>query len=362
MVLLTIAILTSMLFAMNIGASGTAASMGAAYGGGAIRNRKTAVLLVALCALAGALLGGGKVIQTIGENLIPSELITLQIAIIILLSACLTLLISNLMGIPLSTSEVTVGSVVGVGLVFQAVHWSHLMIVVGAWLVLPFLAFLCAFGLGRLIRPLDRYMSGSPARWATRLLTILLIFFGCYEAFSAGMNNVANAVGPLVGGGILSQWDGLLLGAVFMALGAYWLGGRVLETNGKKITKMSMAQGSVVSFTGGTLVLIASFMGLPVPLTQATTMAIIGVGAEKTGWSLFRSPVIAKIAKVWIVSPIASLFISYSLVQMIILKSHLYTSLLTATLLGMLLALYIHHKNAHQTTQSASPSSDNKEA
>lgn len=357
MVLFTIAILISMLFAMNIGASGTAASMGAAYGGGAVRNRRIAVLLVALCAIAGALLGGSNVVKTIGENLIPSELISLQIAIIIILSACLTLFISNFMGIPLSTSEVTVGSVVGVGLVFQSVHWSHLLIVVGAWLLLPFLSFVSAFGLGRLIRPLDRYMSGSPARWATRLLTIVLIFFGCYEAFSAGMNNVANAVGPLVGGGIVSEWEGLLLGAVFMALGAIWLGGRVLETNGKKITRMTIAQGSVVSFTGGTLVLIASFMGLPVPLTQATTMAIIGVGAEKTGWSLLRSPVISKIAKVWVVSPIASLFISYSLVQILILKSHVYTSLLTTALLGMLLALYVHQK-----TRLTSSSSDNKEA
>jgi sulfate permease len=329
---------------MNIGGSGTAASMGAAYGGGAIKNRMTAVTLVAVFAFAGALTGGGHVVETIGENLIPSELITLEVAVIIITSACFTLFISNRMGIPLSTSEVTVGSVVGVGLVFHAVQWQQLLIIVVAWMVLPVIAFFSAYMLGRVIRPIDRYVSGTPSRLVIRLLTALLILFGCYEAFSAGMNNVANAIGPLVGGNVISSESGLLMGAVFMALGAFWLGGRVLETNGKKITKMSLAQGSVVSFTGGTLVLIASFMGLPVPLTQATTMAILGVGAEKTGFGLLHSPVVKKIAKVWVISPLASLFFSYSLIQVILFHSHVYASLLSGALVAMLVFMYSSSK------------------
>ena len=105
------AIIIGLFFAMNIGASGTAAAMGSAYGGGAIRNKLFAVVLVAAAALAGAVLGGGAVVKTIGKGIIDQQ-ITVEISIIILLSACLTLFYANMAGIPLSTSEVTVGAVV----------------------------------------------------------------------------------------------------------------------------------------------------------------------------------------------------------------------------------------------------------
>lgn len=49
------------------------------------------------------------------------------------------------------------------------------------------------------------------------------------------MNNVANAVGPLVGAGIMTVTNGIWLGGAFVALGAMLLGKRVLETNGKKL-------------------------------------------------------------------------------------------------------------------------------
>ncbi len=58
-----------------------------------------------------------------------------------------------------------------------------------------------------------------------------------FEAFSAGMNNVANAVGPLVGAGLLSVQHGIIFGGLFVALGALLLGSRVLETNGKKLRR-----------------------------------------------------------------------------------------------------------------------------
>jgi phosphate/sulfate permease len=54
-----VAIAIALFFAMNIGASGTAASMGAAYGSGAVRNKRIAMLLVAVGAFFGAVLGGG---------------------------------------------------------------------------------------------------------------------------------------------------------------------------------------------------------------------------------------------------------------------------------------------------------------
>jgi sulfate permease len=328
LILLCIAFIVALFFAVNIGASGTAATMGAAYGGGALPNRKIAVLLAAVFAFLGANLGGSKVVTTISKGIVSESLITIEITIIILFSACFTLFYANRIGIPLSTSEVTVGSIVGVGLAIGMIQWGTLIFIVGTWIVLPFLSFAIAFFMGRILRSQEQKWMRAYPRSITILLTVILIGTGCYEAFAAGMNNVANAIGPLVGSGLINLNSGILLGSIFMAGGALFMGGKVLETNGKKITQLSLLQGSIVSFTGGSLVIVASLFGIPVPLTQSTTMAIVGVGSEKAGLIIFKNPVVRKIAKVWVLSPVISLLLSFALVQTIIYHSIWFISVL----------------------------------
>ncbi|WP_396631550.1 inorganic phosphate transporter, partial [Lysinibacillus sp. D4B1_S16] len=63
-------------------------------------------------------LGGGEVVKTIISGIMPQEYITVKIVIIILISATSSLFYANLLGITLSTSEVTVGAVVGVGMAY----------------------------------------------------------------------------------------------------------------------------------------------------------------------------------------------------------------------------------------------------
>jgi sulfate permease len=119
----------------------------------------------------------------------------------------------------------------------------------------------------------------------------------------------------LVGAGLLNMKEGILWGGFFVALGALTLGGRTLETNATKITRLSLLSGSAVSLTSGSLVVLASLFGLPVPLTQATTMSIFGIGAAKDGARLWGNHVVKRIIKTWIVSPASSLVVSYALVK-----------------------------------------------
>lgn len=301
-------------FAMNIGASGTAAAMGPAYGSGAIKRKRVAMLLVGACAWLGAL-AGGEVVRTIGEGILPPTVMQMEVVVIVLAAACFTLFFANLIGIPLSTSEVVVGSLVGAGLAYQALYWQYLLVIVSFWIVIPFAAFFLAFGAGKTIKKYQAHLPflRGDGKWH-KPLTFILIACGCLEAFSAGMNNVANAVGPLVGVGALDVTTAVIAGGFFVALGALLLGGKVLETNGKHITNLSLLQGSTVSFTGGALVIIASIFGLPVPLTQITTAAIVGIGTAENGFVLWQKSVIRRIIKVWIVSPLFALAVSYSLI------------------------------------------------
>jgi sulfate permease len=344
LLLLFIAIVVALFFAANIGASGTAAAMGAAYGGGALKSRKTAVILVALFAFIGANLGGSEVVTTVSEGIIPRNIITLEISVIILLSAALTLFMANKVGIPLSTSEVTVGSIVGVGIAFQKLNIEMLVFIVISWLILPFLAFSIAYVSGRLLKPVESKAMRKFPILLPKALTVLLIIAGCYEALSAGMNNVANAIGPLVGSGVIDITLGIFLGSIFLGIGAIALGGRVLETNGKKITTLSLLQGSIVSFTSGTLVIIASLFGMPVPLTQATTMSIMGVGSEQVGMGLFKKPVVRRIFKIWVLSPVLSLVVSFSLIQITVFQSFMYLFLIVFFVIVVSLFAYLKFK------------------
>ncbi|MDQ0188508.1 sulfate permease [Alicyclobacillus cycloheptanicus] len=325
----------ALFFAMNIGASGTASSMGAAYGGGAIKRAWAALVLVGVAVFLGAVLGGGPVVKTLSQGLISPSVINIHVAIIILAAACVTLFSANLLGIPLSTSEVTVGAVLGVGIAYHSIHVWRVLFIAGVWIAMPFLAFVIAYVVGKFVlRAENRLKLETRPAWMRTLFTLFLIGAGCYEAFSAGMNNVANAVGPLVGAKLVSVHTGIWWGALFVALGAVVLGRRVLETNAKRITDLSLMQGSLVSLTSGTLVFVSSLYGLPVPLTQATTMAIFGIGVSKRGSSLWQQGIVKRILKIWIVSPVSALVVSYTMIE-IFMSTDLYALIIVLSAVVM---------------------------
>jgi sulfate permease len=315
-----IAICVSLFFAINIGASGAAASMGVAYGAGAVQNMRTALLICASGVLMGAVVGGGEVVKTISSGIIPQDILTIKIVVIILLSSTLSLFLANLIGIPLSTSEVTVGAVVGAGVAYQVLYVKLLSIIMIFWVLIPLTAFLITWLSGKCLYLLNKKGYTFEKKW----LGPVLIGAGFFEAFSAGMNNAANAVGPLVGAGIMSIGSGIWLGGFFVALGAVLLGRRVVETNGKKITRFTKAEGIIISSTGAILVMISSLYGLPMPLTQVTSSSIIGLGAAKGGRMMLKKKIVAKIIKIWVVSPLISLSMSYFLIKLMI-QSDIYS-------------------------------------
>jgi sulfate permease len=318
MMMIYIAGVVALFFAMNIGASGAAASVSVAYGSGAISSRKRALTLCAIAIFLGAVIGGSEVTKTIGSEIIPQSLLTSKVVLIILSSAALSLFIANLIGIPLSTSEITVGSVVGVGVAYKALFINNILVIVSFWIIIPLIAYAVALIFGIVIKNLQKKYPVLTNNKRKPILTAFVVFVGFCEAFSAGMNNVANAAGPMVGAGLISINTGIVLGGLCIAIGAFTLGGRVLETNAKKITKFSLLEGGAISGTGAFLVIVASIFGLPVPLTQVTSTAIIGISTVQNGVGALKKNIIVKILKVWIVSPVFSLVISYGLVKLFV--------------------------------------------
>lgn len=313
------AIILALGFAANVGASGTAPSMSAAYGSGVLRRRVVALGLVAVAMVAGAVLLGDNVAKTLAGGLTHDAPLTSALVTVILLSAIIPLMTANLLGLPLSTSEVTVGAVVGAGLAYARVDWSALGVVLAAWAALPLVAFTMSAAIMRLTGHWLQERLHRPGSGRLRaVLGFLLVAAGVYEGFSAGANNVGNAAGPLHGGGLVSLQAGVIIGGLAMAAGALALGGRVLETGGKRLAEITLASGTIIAATTGTLVLVASLFGIPVPLVQTAGAATMGAAFAWRGREALGTQVIRDMATIWLVSPIVSLVVAFLLAHLAI--------------------------------------------
>jgi sulfate permease len=95
----------------------------------------------------------------------------------------------------------------------------------------------------------------------------------------------------------------------------------VIETNGKKITTLKLEEGCIISGTGASIVTAASLFGIPVPLKQITTSSIIGIGFAKHGRTVLKKDIVVQLLTVWIVSPVLSMVLSYTIIQLLIQKN-----------------------------------------
>lgn len=144
------------------------------------------------------------------------------------------------------------------------------------------------------------------------------ILTSCYVALAHGANDVANAVGPVAGIYIIYSTHALgqkvpvplfllVLGGVFIAVGVFTWGYRVIETLGSRITTLTNTRGFAVDFGTATSVLVASKMGLPVSTTHAAVGAVIGVGLAG-GFAAVDFKVVGKITLYWVITlPLAAI-------------------------------------------------------
>ncbi len=138
-------------------------------------------------------------------------------------------------------------------------------------------------------------------------LAIAVVAVAFYIAWNIGSNDSANAMGTAVGSGILSFRQATLTIAIFVIMGAYLRGYRVMKTVGKGIVPsgyLSMEMAVIALLAAGIWVTIATVKGLPVSTTQSIVGGVIGVGlavgAPINWFTMF------KIASAWVLSPILS--------------------------------------------------------
>ncbi|MBI3990539.1 MAG: inorganic phosphate transporter, partial [Candidatus Omnitrophica bacterium] len=210
-------------------------------------------------------------------------------------------------------------SVVGIGAFYHSLAVKKFAAIIAWWLITPLLAMGLSYIFGkflyfRILHVLSKIKYEDKIK---RLLGILITVSGCYVAFSAGSNNAANAVGPLVGAGVLNIWQGAILAGIGMSTGALLMGGHVLETVGKKITDIGIVRAILVEATCATIILFASLMGIPVSLGETVTSGIIGLSCANSGFTAtVKNEHVIRIWIFWAVGPFFSFGLTFLLLTL----------------------------------------------
>lgn len=294
------AVLAAAFVGFNIGGSSTGVAFGPSVGSRLV-SKKGAAGLMTVFALLGGWTVGRNVIATMGAKIVPASQFSSTASAIILFFVGISLLISNLSGVPASTSMTAVGAIAGLGVATGTLNWEMMGKIISWWLVAPAFAFLTGGVIGRyLYVHLDHLISidrtdGSlvefrkslipirksrAASWKELVSSMLVVSIACYMAFSAGASNVANAVAPLVGSQSIpiGVEAGVLLAVGAMSLGGFTIARKTLDTVGEGITEMPLMAALVVSTVSASIITVLSVMGIPASLAISATMCITGLG------------------------------------------------------------------------------------
>ncbi|MGM0372690.1 MAG: anion permease, partial [Halobacteriota archaeon] len=273
---------------------------GPAVGSDAI-SKTGAAALMSIFFFIGAWTIGRRVVDTLGSELITSTTVfTMESSIVVLFFIGGALFVGNYFGVPASTSMTAVGAIAGLGVATGELDWAVMGEIAVWWIVAPIVGFWVSGMIGRYLYPrinrwvaidntpgalweLDR--SGAIPRPKTgpnttrRELTgaIVVIVIGSLMAFSSGTSNIANAIAPLVGAGVDMNMM-IILGGVAVAVGAFTIARRTLDTLGNDITDLPLTAAIIVAIVSSAIVIGLSAIGIPASFVIIATMSIVGLG------------------------------------------------------------------------------------
>ncbi|PQO23021.1 anion permease [Rhodobacteraceae bacterium WD3A24] len=148
--------------------------------------------------------------------------------------------------------------------------------------------------------------------------------FGAYMALNIGANDVANNMGPAVGGRALTIGGALVIAAVCETAGALLAGGDVVGTVSRGIIAPESVAGRQVFvwammaalMAAALWINLATWLGAPVSTTHSVVGGVMGAGIAAAGLAAVNWPTMAAIVASWVISPamggvFAALFLAF---------------------------------------------------
>ncbi|MCK5900790.1 inorganic phosphate transporter, partial [bacterium] len=253
------------------------------------------------------------------------------------LAAGLTVLWMTKLGLPVSTSQAIIGSIIGWNLFSDSyTDISSLLKILSTWIICPLLSAVIAALLFTLAKIFVRKIGVGLIRMDgyTRLALILA---GAFGAYSLGANNIANVMGVFVpvapfpdlqfgqDFSVSSAQQLFLVGGLAIAVGVFTYSKRVMMTVGSELMTLTplAAWVAVMShsivlflFASERLEQLLANMSLPtIPLvpvssSQAVVGAVIGIGMLQGGREI-QWPRIYGIVRGWAITPVISCLLCF---------------------------------------------------
>jgi len=285
----------------NIGGATTGPAFGPAVGADVLSKAGAAALMSVFFFIGAATLGR-RVVTTLGEDLVTGGgVFTLETSIIVLFFIGGALFIGNFAGVPASTSMTAVGAIAGLGLATGTLDRAVMGEIAIWWIVAPIIGFWVSGVVGRYFYPaIDRWVAidstegalfefdrsgvipkpvAGPNTTRRELVGgVVVIAIGCLMAFSSGTSNIANAIAPLVALDNVEMTPMILLGCAAVAVGAFTIARRTLDTLGNDITDLPLTAAIVVACVSSGIVISLSAVGIPASFVIIATMSIVGLG------------------------------------------------------------------------------------
>ena len=299
--LLVVGLAVTVFVGYNVGGSTTGPAFGPAVGSGVL-SKVGAAALMSVFFFVGAGTLGRRVVDTLGRELVTrGGVFTLETSIVVLFFIGGALFVGNYYGVPASTSMTAVGSIAGLGIATGSLDWSVMGEIAVWWIVAPIIGFWVSGVIGRYFYPrinkwvaiestdgplLEFDRSGIVPRPGLGPETtrrevggaVVVVAIGCLMAFSSGTSNIANAIAPLVGAGVVEMNPMIVLGSAAVAVGAFTIARRTLDTLGNDITDLPLTAAIVVAVVSSGIVVGLSAIGIPASFVIIATMSIVGLG------------------------------------------------------------------------------------
>jgi len=302
-ILLLIGIGVAIFVGYNIGGATTGPAFGPAVGANVLSKGIAAALMSVFFAV-GAWTIGREVVATLGTELVTDTAIfTLEANVAVLFFIGGALFVGNYAGVPASTSMTAVGAIAALGFATGELNWAVLGEIAIWWIVAPIVGFWVGGVVGRYFytrvnewvaiegNVSEQALVGVDTSSLVPRLYIetgvsrrewvgsgIVIGIGCLMAFSSGTSNIANAVAPLVGSGALEESPAIIIGSIAVAIGAFTIARRTLDTLGNDITNLPLTAAVVVAIVSSVIVVGLSAIGIPASFVVIATMTIVGLG------------------------------------------------------------------------------------
>jgi PiT family inorganic phosphate transporter len=292
----------------SLGSNDSANLFGTGVAANVVKYR-TAIILISVFVVIGALLEGYKSMDTVGEMSKMSHMA----AFIAAFSAGLCVAVFSYLSLPVSTSQAIMGAVLGIGMISGIPEFSRLYKVVLCWIFTPIGAMMFSLVFYPLFaRIFNKILMDLHLR--NLLIKGALIFAGCYGAYSLGANNVANVTGVYVGSGLLTPSEAALIGSLSIASGVLTYSKKVMDTIGKKIVELDGFSAFVSEFSAAVTVHIFTQIGVPVSTSQAIVGSVTGVGLIK-GVKTVKKKTLIEIGIGWISTPLSGGVLAYYMMK-----------------------------------------------